>query len=94
LELPILTELDIGTSDIKLKREDSNIISDIGIKYYPISHIRHTAMKRLAQWLRGKALACESKGLGIKSSEYDKYHRISDIGMDSDGDTGTLLILE
>jgi hypothetical protein len=33
------TELDIGTSDIGLKREESDIISDIGINFYPISDI-------------------------------------------------------
>jgi hypothetical protein len=33
------TELDIGTSDIGLKRAESDIISDIGINFYPISDI-------------------------------------------------------
>jgi hypothetical protein len=31
------TELDIGTSDIGLKRAESDIISDFGINFYPIS---------------------------------------------------------
>jgi hypothetical protein len=35
------TELDIGTNDIGLKRAESDIISDIGIRFYPISDIRH-----------------------------------------------------
>jgi hypothetical protein len=34
------TELDIGTSDIGLKRAESDIISDIGIKLYSISDIQ------------------------------------------------------
>ncbi len=33
------TELDIGTSDIRLNRVESDIISDIGIKFYLISDI-------------------------------------------------------
>ncbi len=32
-------ELDIGTSDIGLKRAESDIISDIGINFYAISDI-------------------------------------------------------
>ncbi len=36
------TKLDIGTSDIGLKRAESDIIiADIGINVYPISNIRH-----------------------------------------------------
>ncbi len=34
------TELDIGTSDIGLKRAESDIVSDIGMNFYPISDIR------------------------------------------------------
>ncbi len=34
------TELDIGTSDIGLKRAESDIISDIGINFYLISDIQ------------------------------------------------------
>jgi hypothetical protein len=33
------TEPDIGTSDIGLKRAESDIISDIGINFYLISNI-------------------------------------------------------
>jgi hypothetical protein len=57
------TELDIGTSDIGLKRAKSDIVSDIGIKLYPISDIRHPKNQRSAQWLRSKALACETRVL-------------------------------
>jgi hypothetical protein len=46
------TELDIGTSDIGLKRAESDIISDIGINFYPISDIRHPKIHKSAQWLR------------------------------------------
>ncbi len=46
------TELDIGTSDILLKRAESDIISDIGINFYPISDIRHPKIYKSAQWLR------------------------------------------
>jgi hypothetical protein len=35
------TEPDIGTSDIGLKWAESDIILDIGIKFRPISDIRH-----------------------------------------------------
>ncbi len=46
------TELDIGTSDIGLKRAESDIISDIGRNFYPISDIRHPKIHKSAQWLR------------------------------------------
>jgi hypothetical protein len=46
------TELDIGTSDIGLKRAESDIISDIGIYFYPIFDIRHPKIHKSAQWLR------------------------------------------
>ena len=35
------TELDIGTSNIGLKRAEYDIISDIGINFYPISDIQN-----------------------------------------------------
>jgi hypothetical protein len=60
------TELDIGTSDIGLKRAESNIISDIGINFYLISDIRHPNIPKIAQWLRSKAFTCDNKGLGFK----------------------------
>ncbi len=59
------TELDIRTSDIGLKRVESDIISDIGINFYPLSDIRHSNILKIAQWLRSKAFACENKGLGF-----------------------------
>ncbi len=65
------TELDIGTSDIGLKRSESDIISDIGISFYPISEIRHPLIYSPAQRLRSKALACENKGLGFESCRCD-----------------------
>jgi hypothetical protein len=34
------TEPDIGTSDIGLKRAESDIMLDIGIKFYPITDNR------------------------------------------------------
>jgi hypothetical protein len=46
------TELDIGTSDIGLKRAESDIILDIGINFYPISDIRNPKIHKSAQWLR------------------------------------------
>jgi hypothetical protein len=72
------TELDIRTSDIGLKRAESDIISNIGIKFYPISNIRHPNIPKLAQWLRSNAFTCENKGLGFESYGYDKY--LLDIG--------------
>ncbi len=50
---------------------------------------------RIAQWVRGKALACENKGLGFEAiSRETIFFSISDIGMDSDVDIGTLPISE
>jgi hypothetical protein len=46
------TELDIGTSEIGLKRAESDIISDIGTNFYPISDIQHPKILKSAQWLR------------------------------------------
>jgi hypothetical protein len=86
------TELDIGTSDIGLKRVESDILSDIRINFYPICDIRHPNIHKLAQWLKNKAFSCENKGLGFESCGCDKY--FSDIGMDSDVDIGTLPISE
>jgi hypothetical protein len=67
------TELDIGTSDIGLKRAESDIILDIGINFYPISDIQYPNIHTLAQWLRSKAFAFENKCLGFKSCRFDKY---------------------
>jgi hypothetical protein len=47
---------------------------------------------RLAQWLRGKALACEFKNIRFESIGCEKH--FLDIGMDSDVDIGTLPISE
>jgi hypothetical protein len=66
------TELDIGTSDIGLKRAESNIISDIGINFYQISDICHPNIEISAQWLRGEAFACDNKDLGFKFSDWEK----------------------
>ncbi len=52
------TELDIGTSDIGLKRAEFDIISDIGINFYAIPDIRHLKLNTSEQWLRDKELAC------------------------------------
>jgi hypothetical protein len=86
------TELDIGTSDIGLKRAESDIISDIGINFYPISYSRHPEIYNLAQWLRSMALSCETRALGSNSADVLKY--FLDIGMDSDVDIRTLPISE
>ncbi len=67
------TELDIGTSDIGLKRAESDIILDIGINFYSIFNIRHPNILQLAQWLRSKAFEDVNKGLGFKSYGCDKY---------------------
>ncbi len=72
------TELDIGTSIIGLKRAESDIISDIGINFYPISNVRHPNSIKLAQWLRSKAFACVNKSLRIVSYWCDKYFWISE----------------
>jgi hypothetical protein len=88
------TELDIGTSDIGLKRAESDTISDIGINFYPISDIRHPNILRSAQWLRSKAIAYVNQGLGFESTNIKYIYWISDIGMDSDFYIGTLPISE
>ncbi len=51
-------ELDIETSDIGLKRAESDIISDIGINFYAISDIRHPKLNTREQWLKAKELTC------------------------------------
>jgi hypothetical protein len=38
------TEPDIGSSDIGLKRAESDIISDIGVNFYHILNIRHSVL--------------------------------------------------
>jgi hypothetical protein len=73
-------ELDIGTSDIGLKRAESDNISDIGMNFHPISDIRRPDVHKSAQWLRGKPLACDNNGLRFKISRSEKYFWISDIG--------------
>ncbi len=84
------TELDIGTSDIGLKKAESDIISDIRINFDPISDIRHPNILMIAQWLRS-----ENKGLGFKFYEFNiqfldigyrnglrcRYRNSSDIGI-------------
>jgi hypothetical protein len=67
-DLRYRTELSIGTSDIGLKKAESDIQSDIGINFFPISYIRHPNIYKSAQWLRGKALAREKKGLEFRAS--------------------------
>ncbi len=88
------TELDIGTSDIGLKRAESDIISDIGINFYPICNIRHPNILKLAQWLKSKAFFCERRVLGSNPADVINIFWISDIGMDSDVDIGTFPISE
>jgi hypothetical protein len=74
------TELDFGTSDIGLKRAEFDIISDIGINFYPVSDIRHHNIFSSAQRLKGKALAWERKGLRSISSKCQIFfgYRISE----------------
>jgi hypothetical protein len=79
------TELDIETSDIGLKRAESDITSDIGINFYPISDIRHPQIHKSAQWLRKQV---------SNPADMKNIFWISDIGMDSDVDIGTLPISE
>jgi hypothetical protein len=81
------TELDIGTSDIGLKRAESDILSDIGINFYPISDIRHPKIHKSAQWLRKQVS-------GTNPADVINIFWISDIGMDADVDIGTLPISE
>ncbi len=83
------TELDIGTSDIGLKRAESYIISDIGINFYPICDIRHPNILKLAQWLKSKAFFCERRVLGSNPADVKNMFLMSDIGMESDVDIGT-----
>ncbi len=66
------TELDIGTSDIGLKRAESDIISDIKINFYPISEIQ-TAQTRV--W-------------SSSAPDMINIFWISDIVIDSDVDIG------
>jgi hypothetical protein len=61
------------------------------MNFHPISDIRHPAVHKSAQWLRGKPLACDNNGLRFKISRSEKY--FLDIGyrkMDSDVDIRTL----
>ncbi len=90
------SELDIGTSDIGLKRAESDItgISDIGINFSPISDIRHPILCSSEQWVIGKALACEIMVLSSNPADVINIFWISDIGMDSDVDIGILPISE
>ncbi len=67
------TELNIRTSDIGLKRAESDIISDVRINFYPISDTRHPKIHKSAQWLRNKALVFENKCRGFESCGCDKY---------------------
>ncbi len=89
------TELDTGTSDIGLKRAETDIISDIRTNFYLIFDIRHPIVHRSAQLLWGNALANEHKGLGFDSIRYVQiFLLISDVGMNSNVDIGTLAIME
>ncbi len=81
------TELDIGTSDIGLKRAESDIISDIGINFYAISDIRHPKIHKSTQWLRKQVLSSSP-------ADVINIFWISDIGIDSDVDIETLPISE
>jgi hypothetical protein len=51
------TEPDIGSSDIELKSAESDIISDIGIKFSPISDIQYLQIL-VAQWYVARDLSC------------------------------------
>ncbi len=67
---PDIGTSNIGTSDIRLKRSDFNIISDVRINFYPILNIRHPIVHRSAQWLSGNALAHDTKGHEFDPSRY------------------------
>jgi hypothetical protein len=51
------TEPDIRTSNIGLREAESDIISDIGMKFYPVSNIRHPLHFGEVSWLSDIALA-------------------------------------
>ncbi len=86
------TELDIGTSGIGLKRAESDIISDIGINFYPICDNRHPNILKLAEWLKSKVFFCERRVLGSNPADVTIIFLISDVGMESDVDIGTFPI--
>ncbi len=79
----------------RTEESESDIISDIGINFYPISDIRHPNILMIAQWLRSKAITCENKGLGFefygcniyfldigyRNGLRCRYRNSSDIGM-------------
>ncbi len=73
---------------------------DSGVRHYIrywnklLSDIRHPHNYRPAQWLRGKVLAYENKVLGSNPGVVKNIFWISDIGMDSDVNIGTLPISE
>ncbi len=83
------TELDIGTSDIGLKKVESDIISDIGIKFYPISYTH----KSHSGWEVSR-LPLKTSVLGSNPADVISIFWISDIRMYSDVDIRTLPISE
>ncbi len=86
------TELDIGTSDIGLKRAESDIISNIRINFYPISDIQ-TFINQHSGWeIRCSPL--KTSVLGSNPADVLNIFWIADVGMDSDVNIGTLPISE
>ncbi len=75
----------------RTEESESEIISDIGINFCPIFDIQNPTVHRLAQWLRGIALAHENKKLEL-DPKVQQNILILEIGMDSDVNIGTLQI--
>ncbi len=79
----------------RTERVESNIISDVGINFYPISNIRHLKASRQNQQLSVTVLAYHFQGHGFESATGILFFSsILDIRMSSDVDIGTLPISE
>ncbi len=86
------TELVIRTSDIGLKRAESDIIWEIGINFYPISDFQTVSVQHGGWEVR--CLPLKKRALGLNPANVYYIFWILDIGMDSYVDIGALPILE
>ncbi len=80
------TEPDIGTSDIGLKSAESDIISDIGINFCPISDIRYPTSTSV--YPRSAVVDCQIHVMKVISSKSERksisqFNLLGTLGNDS-----------